>query len=128
MPEKRLTKQIFTWDYRRVLQGKKGWNAGIKEILVNNKLEDTFYGLDVENPRQVMSSLESELVESEQKQLMNQISEMAKLRTYKEIKIIPGTEKYIQSNMNKYHRSLISKFRIGVFPINIELGRHKTLR
>ena len=52
---------------------------------------------------------------------------MPKLRTYRQVKLDVGTEPYVNSNMNRLHRSLLAKLRTGTFPINIELGRHKRI-
>ena len=76
-------------------------------------------------PKAVMQKLEAELETAETNKLQGEINGMPNLLTYKELKIITGTEHYVYANIKKYHRSLIAKFRTGTFPINIELGRHQ---
>ena len=127
MNNNRLTKRVFNWDYRKALEGKPSWNKEVKSILEANNLTEVFYGLDVEAPKKVLKVLAAELEHSDNDQLQNQITSMPKLRTYKEIKLSPGTEYYITSNMTRQNRSLLAKFRSGTFKINIELGRYKRL-
>ena len=125
MSGNRLTKQVFNWDYRRCLLGKKGWNREVKEVLQASEQTDVFYGLDVEQQKKVLSKLEKSLETKENNKLLKEINSMQKLRTYKELKLTPGTEDYVASNMEKYSRSLIAKIRIGTLPIMIETGRYK---
>ena len=47
-----------------------------------------------------------------------------KLRMYRELKDSICTEPYLKQVMPKSHRSAFAKFRAGVAPLNIELGRH----
>ena len=125
MDNNRLTKRTFNWDYRRALQGKKGWNGDVRKILTDNDQIDTFYGLGVESPRKVLVNLENTLAKTAERKLLDEINTMPKLRTYKKVKLDTDTEQYVKSNMNRVQRSLIAKLRTGTFPINIELGRHK---
>ena len=125
MKESRLTKQIFIWDYTGVLQGKKGWNREIKTTLEEADMSDTFYGLNVENIKDTIKQLQEYTNTSESQKLLKEISDMPKLRSYQKLKINTGTENYITYNIKRYHRSLLAKIRIGILPINIELGRYK---
>ena len=125
MNNRRLAKQTFIWDYQRALAGRKGWNKEIKEILRTADLEDAFYGLGIEHPKHIMSKLTENIGSSEDETLLQEIGAMPKLRTYKEIKLTPGTEGYVSSKMERYQRALVSKLRLGTLPINIELGRYK---
>ena len=50
-----------------------------------------------------------------------------KLYLYETFKLEYSTENYCLLNMSKYQRSLIAKLRLGVLPINIEIGRYSGL-
>jgi len=50
-----------------------------------------------------------------------------KLRTYRLFKHQFCTEPYVWCIMGKQHRSALAKFRCGVAPIMLELGRHRGL-
>ena len=46
-----------------------------------------------------------------------------KLRTYKIIKNIYGTEDYVKMNLSRSERSILAQFRCGVMPLRVESGR-----
>ena len=125
MQNTRITKKVFNWDYRRALLGKKGWNRDVRNILESTNMQDLFYGLGVENIAKNLKDLNKELENIEQTSWHNEVNGMPKLRTYKTLKLDYGTELYTKTTLNKYHRSLIAKTRLGTLPINIETGRYK---
>ena len=127
MNDARLTKKVFIWDYTRCLTGKKSYNQEVKKILEDNELSDCFYGLMVEKPKPVIHALENQLREGEERKFLEEIQTMPKLRKYRDIKLSLETESYVKSNMSRYNRSVLAKFRTGTFPINIELGRYRRL-
>ncbi len=45
--------------------------------------------------------------------------------TYKLFKSEFYTEPYVKSYLNRFHRSTFAKFRCGVLPIQIEVGRFR---
>ena len=51
-----------------------------------------------------------------------------KLRTYRLFKSCFGSEYYLSSVKCESHRSALAKFRYGVAPINIELGRYALIQ
>ena len=125
MENSRIPKQIFMWDYRRSLLGKKSWNKNVKEIFTSLNMRDTFYGVGIEQQRLVTQEVETNLVKEEITNLQEEIKKMPKLRTYRIVKQNYETEPYLKLHMNRYRRSLVTKIRLGVLPINIELGRRK---
>jgi hypothetical protein len=50
-----------------------------------------------------------------------------KLRTYIIFKTEFETEHYIKYHMSKRNRSLLAQFRLGILPINIEIGRYSNI-
>ena len=50
-----------------------------------------------------------------------------KLRTYKMFKSHKYTENYVKFNLSCKERSMLAKFRMGVLPINIEVGRYRNI-
>ena len=125
MPNHWKAKEIFIWDYKRALTGKKGWCKDVKEILTQNSLEDVFYGLHVGEAKYVIDKLKKELTEAMHNKWLQDIKAMPKLRTYCLLKHCYATEKYVTINLERNQRSSLSQIRIGTFPINIETGRHK---
>ena len=55
------------------------------------------------------------------------IQQKPKLYYYKQIKNEYKAENYCYINLKKFQRSLLAKFRLGMFPINIELGRYQRI-
>ena len=55
------------------------------------------------------------------------IQQKPKLYYYKEIKNEYKAENYCYINLKKFQRSLLAKFRLGMFPVNIELGRYQRI-
>ncbi len=39
-----------------------------------------------------------------------------------------GTERYLQLDLDRYDKSLLSQFRYGILPLEIETGRYKNLK
>ena len=87
--------------------------------------EETFYGVNVENINKTKHAIRSKLIELEEKTILEEINTMPKLRTYKTLQTNLNTPIYIKSRIEKSQKSTITKLRIGIYPINIETGRHR---
>ncbi len=55
---------------------------------------------------------------------LNVVQGRNKLRTYKLFKNEFVTESYVKNVLSRTSRSALAKFRCGVAPINIEIGRY----
>ncbi len=51
-----------------------------------------------------------------------------KLRTYVKFKTKLVPENYVLRLMSRYHRSTFAKFRCGILPLNIEVGRYRGVK
>ncbi len=56
-----------------------------------------------------------------------EVDNYAKLDLLKQIKPHFGTENYLTINIDRYDKSLLSQFRYGILPIEIETGRYRGL-
>ena len=65
--------------------------------------------------KSLLTNLSNEWLESSRK--------MSKLDVYCSIKTEFGVEKYLELNIPKYEKSLLSQLRYGVLPLRIETGR-----
>ncbi len=54
---------------------------------------------------------------------LNSMKNMNKLDVYRNLKSQLGVEKYLELNISKYEKSLLSQLRYGVLPLRIETGR-----
>ena len=125
MNENRLTKKVFVEDYKLALLGSNNWNSDVKNILEEIEETDLFYGIGVEQKKKRRLNITKKLEIKEEKDIMENIKTLPKLRTYKNIKLDNSTEHYVKYVMNRKKRSLIAQLRIGILPINIETGRHR---
>ena len=55
---------------------------------------------------------------------INQIILKPKLELYRQYKNTPSQESYCKVSLKRGQRSVLAKIRLGVFPINLELGRY----
>ena len=53
-----------------------------------------------------------------------EMSYKSKLYLYNKIKVEWGAENYLKANLDKGKQSLLAQLRMGVLPIQIELGRY----
>lgn len=54
----------------------------------------------------------------------NEIQNVSKLRTYRQIKFNFGCEDYLNLNLKKFERSMLSQLRTGILPLRVETGRY----
>jgi hypothetical protein len=54
----------------------------------------------------------------------NEIQNVSKLRTYRQIKLNFGCEDYLNLNLKKFERSMLSQLRTGILPLRVETGRY----
>ena len=56
-----------------------------------------------------------------------EVTKFSKLDLFVQIKLNFGTENYLKMNLDRYEKSLLSQFRYGILPLEIETGRYKGL-
>jgi len=118
MPESRLTKKIFNYDYRGCIAG--SWASRVKNILSDIDSENKFdRKLDMD-----LDILKARLVQNYEIDWKEEIKTKPKLRTFCTFKTEFGTEKYLTFNLERYERSLLAQLRIGILPLHIETGRY----
>ena len=57
-------------------------------------------------------------------QWWDRIDNKPKLVLYKQIKSVYETENYVSLCLKRGQRSMLAKLRLGILPINVELGRY----
>ena len=50
-----------------------------------------------------------------------------KLRTYVTFKSVLQTEEYLRNNISRHKRSLLAQLRLGILPLEIEVGRFRNI-
>ena len=116
MENSRLTKRIFLWDYNT---GHNNWCIDLKNIF---SVIDCMYVYDRKLPCD-MKFAETKLIQNDIEVWHHEISVKPKLRTYTQFKTQYMTEPYISKPISRHRRSLLSQFRMGILPLEIETGR-----
>lgn len=111
-------KIIWQWD---IDTDTNGWNKEVK-LIVN------YAGLSCDNishNKINLDMLEQRLKISERKGWKLEAYTKPKLCTYVEIHDFDKIRVLVRANLSRMQRSLVTKFKCGVFPIRIETGRYK---
>ena len=118
MDESRLTRNVFDWDY----ENQKGWCLQVKELFISIGLLDVY----LEKRNCDLRLVESRLFETRQNQWKEMLITNPKLRTYRLFKNVINTENYVYIK-NRKKRSLLAQLRLGILPLNIEMGRFRNI-
>ena len=120
MDDTRLTKIVFQSDVERC---DNNWGARVKLLL--EKLGHTHQFVH----KQVVSLDDSSCIlrENEEIEWKNAMKGLPKLRTYSLFKTAFGVEDYVQYSMCRQKRSYMAQFRLGILPINVEIGRFRNI-
>ena len=63
-----------------------------------------------------------------QERWIESVNSKPKLRTYKLFKAQLVPEDYVLRLMSRYHHSTFAKFRCGILPLNLEIGRYRGIK
>ena len=130
LPDERLEKTVFNWEYNLCAQGKKNWCKDAKNLFYKCNLNQVY---DSKNSSGlalsvVLQTIEANLLLAYTESWKTSVIDMPKLRMYKTFKSEFKTEAYVKTNvLNKRQRSVIAKMRNGTYPLEIELGRYRGL-
>ena len=113
----RITRNVFEVDYNRC---RNNWCSDLKDLL--NFLELNYYfdskiTIEINFVRLKIHYFYSNFWGCE-------ILDIPKLRTFNSFKTFFGRENYVALDMCKYLRSILTQFRCGILPLQIETGRY----
>ena len=120
MPDVRVTKQIFMWDYRL---NSNNWAHDMLKLFTEIGLQNNFYNLETCN----LSSIKEHLETFYNSNWKIKVMEKPKLKTYTTFKKDYGLENYLRRNLSRGKRSLLAQFRFGILPLKIETGRFSNI-
>ncbi len=116
----RLVKKVFLWDISmNEAKNKNNFSAHIKQICCTTGLKTCFTSRTKISLEHVKKSLTDKMSTD----WMESIQNMRKLDVFRCIKRKFGVEKYLELNLGKYEKSLLSQLRYGVLPLRVETGR-----
>lgn len=121
LPDTRLTKKVFLWDYDLL---NNNWCNELQSILESLNMLSNFQNKDVCN----INNVKDELFKLCEHDWKNAVKSKPKLRTYVKFKNTYVTEGYVNSCLPRFQRSLLSQFRAGILPLEIETGRFKLVK
>ena len=135
IPDDRLNKRVFVWSYSNANNSCKNGVYTVKKQFqnlghgayadFNNMFSKTSLVRDVSNG--MLQKFTDDWLQSLNQVEGNRGRGLSKLRTYKLFKTQYGTEMYCQLLLPIKHRSAFAKLRMGVAPLNIEIGRYTNL-
>lgn len=115
MPNNRLTKQIFCWDF----SNNYSWTRELAKIFGKAGLQYIFRN----KLSCSVSQIKTILFENYKQKWTEQILCKPKLRTYSLIKIIYHPEHYVTLNLTRAQRSVCAQLRCDILPLAVETGR-----
>ncbi len=118
MDDERINKQIFLQDYSSDISS---WCTDFHNICIHLELTDKFENLepiDLDLFRTRLNSLAAE-------RWRQSVLSKPKLRTYRLFKQELIAEEYVNCLMTRFQRSTFAKFRCGILPLQIEVGRFR---
>ena len=132
MDKSRINSLVFDWSIRCTRAGIKNWGFKIKSFLHKLGMSHLWYSDDEIDSKHVLNDLDHLLLEYYATEWYDLVaSENSKsgkggnkLSLYSKFKKDVSTEFYVQCIMDKGERSALAKFRCGVAPLQVEVGRY----
>ncbi len=121
MEDGRINKQIFLKDYHSDIET---WCSSFYYICYLLGFEESYNNLLVID----LNSFRDKLYSHAQDKWLDSVNSKPKLRTYKIYKSELVPEDYVLRLSSRYVRSTFAKFRCGVLPINVEVGRYRGVK
>ena len=118
----RITKKIFKWDIaEHSVNNKSNFCAHVKQILCEMGKKESYHRVEQID----LNSVKLNILEREKTKWINEVVKFSKLDLSRKIKQSFGPEMYVKLNMDRYDKSLLSQFRYGILPLEIETGRYR---
>ena len=117
----RTTRKVFEWDL--LYSNKIGaWSCYVRQILESLGCSDNFNTVsstDITSSEILLKEIDIDR--------WNVSRYKDKLRYYNMFKYSMETEEYLSFNITRYQRSLMAQFRLGILPLEIEVGRYRNI-
>ena len=121
MDESRINKQIFLKDYYSNIET---WCSSFYYICYTLDFVESYNNLVVID----LDAFKAKLDLYAQEKWLETVQSKPKLRTYKTFKSKLVPENYVLRLMSRFHRSTFAKFRCGILPLNLEVGRYRGIK
>ena len=114
MPNDRITKKIFKWDFEN---DRNSWCGDVKSVLSLLDMSDVYQNQQPCDLNLAISTLES-ICEIQWKQTLDF---KPKPLTYQTFKDDYATEEYLNIFLTRDQHSLLAQFRAGILPLRLKL-------
>ncbi len=122
LDDSRLTKKIFKWDLlEHQSHNKTNFCAQAKQVLCELDKKEIYQKTDPID----LNWVKQKTLEKEKDQWSNDVTKFSKLDLLVKIKPAFGTENYLTIDIDRYDKSLLSQYRYGILPLELETGRYK---
>ncbi len=121
MDNSRINKQIFLNDFYSDIET---WCSSFYHICHMLDFVDSYNNLQPID----LDSFKAKLETYAQEKWLETVQSKPKLRTYKIFKSKLVPEDYVLRLMSRFQRSTFAKFRCGVLPLNLEVGRYRGIK
>ena len=118
MEDNRINKQIFIQDYTSDIMN---WCKDFQTVCTSLELNDAFENLCPIDLDLFRTKLNDYAVEKWKISVLSK----PKLRTYRLFKTDLAPEPYVDCCMSRFKRSIFAKFRCGILPLQLEIGRFR---
>ena len=133
MDRDRISYKVFRWSYNLAVRNNKNWcYRTIKQLQkcgLGSSINDVVNKNTIK--RTIMETIQEQFCEQWTLDLNRNAAKQGnggnKLRLYRTFKHEYDREPYVEANLSRLQRSSLAKFRGGIAPINIELGRFQGL-
>ena len=99
------------------------WNfcAHVKQILCEMGKRESYHRVEQID----LNSVRLDILQREKTKWNDEVVKFSMLDLLRKIKQSFGPQMYLKLNMDRYDRSLLSQFRYGILPLEIETGWYK---
>jgi len=119
MTPNRIARKIFLWDKELTT---KGWASEMYQLFLQIGMQEKYLNNEVVSIEQCWALFHERSCQS----WAELVSSSPKLRTYRTYKCTYGVEPYVTNLFNRHQRSVLAKLRLGILPLELEIGRWKS--
>ena len=121
MDNARINKQIFLQDFHSDIES---WCSNFYYICHTLDFMESYNNLLAID----LDLFKAKLELYAQEKWLETVQSKPKLRTYKTYKSELVSEEYVRRLMSRHQRSTFAKFRCGILPLNLEVGRYRGIK
>ena len=127
LPDGNITKSCYTMLLKHCKLGRKNWASEIKHLLYRYGFGYVWENQGNIYHDQFLEEFKMRVVDCHRQNWSENMSNMSKLRTFSLFKSSLSVETYLLLDIPHRFRKALSKFRIGIHDLEIEIGRRSNV-